>query len=626
MKRLLLFLLLAVPAIAQQNWYIRDDGGDYNQCSGHADAPFAGAKNRKKFPRHVSRKTAKVADCALFSPFMLVKPGGVRAWRDDFHGGDTVWFRRNASGGVGQYPLGLYNSHTDRGIWMPGYGFAFCDGDQYGCYLPPIPSGTREHPTRFLGPCYPNCSNASGTDVVGAARLLGINGVYLLLNFEGSEWFDVEGFELTQPDQCTIAQGTSGGCGYKDFAGHGLQIQIQRNQGPSNGILRHISVHGIAGQGLLGSHLNKTADDKMVLDHLYIRGNGMSGFDSDGGDCRTYCENLGRVEFTNSLVDFNGCVTPPDVQWDAGGLPSSVNFCSAQTMGGYGDGISFIAMGDVHVFIDHVKARYNTQDGFDLLHMGDDQTHRQTLEVYNSVAIGNMGQSFKIGGGADTYFVNNFANANCKVMPEGKYALFAHFPAGWNASIQVAGDYCRAGDNLAVYFSDGRKTTLIHNTVTGYQPVMYDMLCAAACTGTDLGDFRDNISFGYHHPDNGQLPSGLYFNGINNPFANPGSVISHNIYWEVRNGGCPAPVVAQETASLCVDPKLADESNVDSFDPNMIHTDSPAYNSGVAAGLPVDYHGKTWLSSPSRGLTELGGAVPPQPQPQTKTTFRGVSR
>ena len=630
MRRAILFLLLCltVPAIAK-DWFIRDDGGDANQCTGHVDAPLLGAKahHYSFFDKLFHRKAVRegIADCSLFHPAMLLKPGYDKVWRDDYVGGDVVYFKKNASGGNGDYPVGLKNPATGRGIDMLHYGFWYCAGDPYNCTFPSLPSGTKDQLTRWLGPCYPNCSNAAGTDVQGAARLIGVSGVYIMLNFEGSAWFEVDGFELTQYDQCTLAQGTQGGCGSgKDYGQRGLNMEYGQGQGPSNGILRNISVHGLAGQGLVGSHLNKTTTDTMIFNHLYLRANGLSGFDSDGGGCGTGCENTGRIELTDSLIDFNGCVTPFNVVFDARGFPSTVNFCSAQSNGGYGDGCVFIAMADAHVLMRNVKARYNTQDGFDLVHMGDDQHHRQTLELFDNVAIGNMGQTFKMGGGADTYAINNYANANCKVMAKGTLALFANYPAGWNAALQIPGDYCRAFDNWAIFFADGRKTVFIHNTTVGYSPTMYDMLCASACTGTDTGDFRDNISFGFVYEDTGELPGAYYFQSdLPNPFANPGSSISHNVYWQVKAME-PCPRVEQETETICADPQLASETDIDTFDPNMVNKTSPAYNSGITAGLPTDYNGAPWLPTPSRGLVEMAGSGPTPPPSGTRTIFRGA--
>ena len=369
--------------------------------------------------------------------------------------------------------------------------------------------------------------------------------------------------------------------------------------------------------------MNKTTTDQMIFDHLYLRGDGMSGFDSDGGDCRTSCENMGNIELTNTLIAFIGCVTPYNVKFDAQGLPNSVNYCTAQQTGGYGDAISFIAMAEAKVKVQKVKAFYNTQDGFDLLHIGDDQSHRQTLEVYDSVAVGNMGQTFKVGGGADTFVINNFANGNCKVMAEGTRAVFATFPPGWNDRIKTPGDWCRAYDNWAIFFADGRKTVFIHNTTTGYAAPMYDMQCAHQCTGQEIADFRDNISYGFPHPNDGQLPGGFYFaNGMGNPFTNPASIISHNVYYQLRGGACP--MVGEEKNYLCTDPQLADESHVDTFNPNMVNQSSPAYNSGITAGLPTDYNGAAWLAVPSRGLVEMAGVGPTPPPSGASYTLRGA--
>lgn len=639
MRRLLLAVILfylSGTAIAA-DWYIRQDGGDYYQCDGKANAPFTGVKRkltaaqRKRFNR-----VKDVSSCALNNPFFLQEPGNVPAWRTDYHGGDTVHFMPDAAGNPGVYELGLRNPHTGKGLEMATYyNYWWCNNNGSGCAMPAFPNGTQAAPTRWLGPCYPDCSNANGTDVKGAAKFVGINGIWLLVDFSNTEWVEFSGFELTQYTQCTKGQGT-GACvvNQDDYVQHAIQFEYLVSQGPANVVIRHVSIHGISAQAILGSHLNRTDADKIVLDHLYIRGDGLAGLDQDGGGCNVSCLNVGRIELTNSYFDFVGCVTPYNVRFDpATGLPDSVNYCKAQQTGGYGDAIPFIAMASAHVYMNHDHARYNTQDGYDLLHMGDVSNYHPILEIYNSEAVGNMGQTFKIGGGgADSFFLNNFANSNCKTMTQGTAAVFSGFPVGWNKDLQSRGDYCRAYDNVVIHFSDGRKNVVIHNVLTGYASPFVDILCSGTCTGQEVGIYQDNIMYGYPNtePDDGRQPAGFYFNGINDPFTNPQSHIDHNLTFKMRSDICAQ--VPQETDCIMADPGLANEISADLFNPKLLSTTAAVYHNGVTAGLERDFYEVPWLTPPSRGLSELNGnPVPPAYdlantyQVQMQVAFRDAS-
>ena len=112
-------------------WYVRMDGGDRKQCTGHTDAAYSGR--------------GSMQPCAFKHPYWLFTNGdyGNKQWI--VAGGDTILLRG------GPYRLGFRGpNHAD--FW------GSCPGDAYGCGIPPLPSGTQGHPTRLLGENFDKCS------------------------------------------------------------------------------------------------------------------------------------------------------------------------------------------------------------------------------------------------------------------------------------------------------------------------------------------------------------------------------------------------------------------------------------------------------------------------------------
>jgi hypothetical protein len=70
-----------------------------------------------------------------------------------------------------------------------------CPGDPYNCSMPPLPSGTYEHPTKLLGERYQGCDKK--TQLYCGFALGG------LLSVTGSKNVDIECLELTDHSQCT---------------------------------------------------------------------------------------------------------------------------------------------------------------------------------------------------------------------------------------------------------------------------------------------------------------------------------------------------------------------------------------------------------------------------------------
>src|SRR4030067_1157702 len=99
-------------------YYVRPDGGDFEQCTGLADAAFPGS--------------GEAQPCAWDHQFRALPPAG----EPRLAGGVTLLIA------AGSYQMGFGAPGTEG-----------CDeGGSFDCLMPPIPSGPdADHPTRILG-------------------------------------------------------------------------------------------------------------------------------------------------------------------------------------------------------------------------------------------------------------------------------------------------------------------------------------------------------------------------------------------------------------------------------------------------------------------------------------------
>jgi len=678
---------VTVHATSPQTWYIRLDGGTATQCTGHTNAAYPG--------------TGSGQPCALSHPFWLLQTGLTNAtWRTDYLGGDTVQFAD-----AGPYAIGQGNNGFGTDWFALNFRQCFGSGSVPDCTLPiSPPNGSSGAHTKWLGYCVllgTGCHQSDGSNLKNPTVFKAAAGPYYLFAIQGVNWFDMQGFDLTQPDSCTgqgdgqnaithtsksgtvatytfsptfgqtplvnqwvIITGTTNGggifngtfqiasisgstftvngfasgtvadasesgvevpqghCGNSNnFTVYGLILQKNHNQGPSNTELNDIGAHGIAYTGVIGSHLNQNPGDTFTANNIFLRGNGGTGWDSDGGGCGTSCESVGTVTFNNIRTEFNGCVevntssSPSSIGTDADGY----RYCYAQNTGGQGDGFVLIAAGDVTFSISNSFSRWNTQDGFDMTHLSDDPLRTQIVNIIANWAEGNMGQTFKIGGVADTTAELNFSDGNCRFMGIGGSFPLTLNPSGWNAGLQVNGDLCRGGpDQWAISLSNGHTTTIVHNTSIGYASTMYDISCTGFCDGTEHLIFKDNISKGAPDPGNsGTLPAGFFFQG-EDPFANAGSNISYNLWNTMRSSTCPQN--GHETNYQCGDPLLVAQSDVNAINP-MLTSSSPARGNGITSGPANDYANAPFLIPPAIGMYEFGST----PAPTSTSVGGGVT-
>lgn len=587
-KSVALSITIAPPASAQgTTWYIRLDGGTNTQCTGTTNAPYPG--------------TGVNQPCAYNHPYQMLTYSGTWA---AMRGGDTIQFEDQ-----GPYFMGEENQGVGTD-WSSQLGGICPTPNGYGgnCVLPIIPSGTSASPTRIVGANAGSCHTATHTGLVNPTVLEGSGwGAFAVLNVQGTDYVNISCIEVTQPDTCTRMGNGAGKCSstnnYVSFAG--IIFSYQTAQGPSNLTLQDVAIVGISANGILGSHINSQSSDVLTASDVYIIGNGTAGWNGDGGGCGTSCESVGTMNLSYMNVDWNGCNAVKPYNINVPSSENAYNYCYDDNNGGYGDGFVQIAAANVTLNVAHSHFRWNTQDGFDSLHLSDDVTHSPSVNISDSWSEGNEGQTFKLGAGATSSAINNVSIGNCRTL--GNSSQFPLNPSGWNSGLS---DFCRAaGDQWAFQLDNNSAITLENNTSVGYGTTMYDFECAydapnCVSNGATLV-FANNISKGYPDPGNSnQLAAGIYF-GAGNPLANPGSLMTNNL-WDTMANGCPtASAGSYEKNYICKDPLLLGESSLDSINPGLT-AGSPAIGAGVAlSGLTTDFNGNSRPNPPSLGAMEF---------------------
>ena len=557
---------------APRTWHIRHDGGSNSQCTGLTNAPYPGK--------------GKAQPCSYNHPYQMMNWKG--GW-SSFTAGDTMEFDDPPTNPVPYY-MGEQNAgvgtdwhNTVGGICPPPNSPA---SQGASCVLPILPSGVT-----IKGQNYGSCHTANHTGLVNPTILSGLNGAFAVLQVQGTSDVNISCIEVTQPDSCTSAGygHGPGQCGstsnYVSYAG--LMLEYRTAQGPSNMTLTDFAAVGTSSRGVMGSHLNRLSTDTFTASDIYVIGNGMAGWDGDGGDCKNSCESVGTMNISYADIEWNGCLAlkPYNIGISPETAPNSFNYCYGQNTSGYGDGFVQLAAGNLTLNIDHSKFKYNTQDGFDAVHLNDDPNTKPATNISNSWAEGNAGQTFKIGAGASASAFNNVSISNCHVLSQA--STFPNNPKGWVTL--DGGDTCRAsGDQWALTLRPNTKITLDHNTSLGYGTTMYDFQCSPAVANCNGGMvlFTNNISKGYPDPGNdNQLASGIYLGPADSGQAavtTANVTATHNL-WNTMRSGCPNKTTPNETKAVCADPRLAGQSNIDAINPSL--TSSSPAGLGATVGI-----------------------------------------
>ena len=352
-------ILASPPATSSsgQIYYIRPDGGSYEECDGLSEAPYPGQGTRQA--------------CAWNHPFQALPPGGVAR----IAGGDTLILV------AGSYKMGYGAPGAEN-----------CDVEaSYDCHLSPLPSGPDpDHPTRLLGAGWDGGCK-SPPEFWGAGR------PWFLVNLTDSSNVEVSCLEITDHSSCIEDHlSPTGGSPYTcqrdtppygDWAATGLYAEDS-----SHVLLKDLNIHGLANTGIRAGRLVD-----WTVENVRIIGNGWAGWDGDidGEDA-----NSGDLIFREWRVEWNGCGET---------YPKGEHLgCWGQEAGGDGDGVGTGTTGG-HWIIEDSAFLYNTSDGLDLLYARQPGT---IVEIRRTIAAGNDGNQIKLTA-AQAIIENSVLVGNC---------------------------------------------------------------------------------------------------------------------------------------------------------------------------------------------------------------------
>lgn len=596
---LFLSAILAVPQAFSAELFVRPDGGTWAQCNGATNMAYGASITDKK--------------CAVKHIFELLDPQHQTV---RIEGGDTINILNHEDGTIAEYELGRHGDYTDDK----------CDANwAYDCYMPPIPSGTEQNPTRIRGEGWDTgCQNPPS--------LWGSNRAYRLFTIKNAEYIEMSCLELTDHSSCVGASGypdSSLRCNRskpydKPFADIGIYMADATEIK-----LTDLTIKGLA----TGISAGRLGNITLTRTHLFANHSAGWNGDISGEDSVT-----GTILFDESAITFSGCGLVHEPGSEKHNTPHG---CAKQALGGYGDGLGTGETGGDWIFQDS-KIMYNNSDGIDLLYheLGG------TVTVKNSRIEGNGGNQLKITGNA--VITNNVVISNC----------------GWNRRQEAAlggnGENCRAlGTPLLLsYAGTEDKAVVLNNTVIS--------------EGDCLMQGGDRTSIGVH--DQSLFVVNNIFYGITDNHSNwenscmyyadpgkdyPNRQIHNNIIHQVKNYDLPCeqflgniPTDGNANTGACT--SLTSGSFYDDSDYSIVtnphfmridlgirHTaydletleveankpfpkdqESPAYNqgyTGIVGGIAipeVDYLGNPRGSMPDIGASEY--YVPPRPPVITK--------
>jgi len=402
-------------------FYIRTDGGNAEQCSGLADAPYPGSGSNQA--------------CAWDHPFRAFPPGGAPR----IAGGDTVLIAG------GSYPMGFGAPGAD-----------VCEeGGSFDCLMSPIPGGPDPtRPTRILGAGWDaGCGDPP--------ELWGTGRPWYIVNLADSSNVEISCFEVTDHSPCV--ENHSGGLAceretppYGDWASYGLFAEDS-----SNVVLRDLNIHGLASGGV---HAGRLSD--WTVENVRIAGNGSVGWDGDlwdeGGD-----SNSGTMTFRRWIVEWNGCGETYPAGEPAG--------CWAQEAGGYGDGVGVGETGGDWI-IEDSSFLHNTSDGLDLLY----HTLGGSVVLNRVHAEGNAGNQIKVSGQmrlTDSVLVGNCAFFegqpfaylvdHCRALGNTLFVAFTGGEQSYiaNSTFYGQGDGLISGSPREGFQCNGAETLIARNNI-----------------------------------------------------------------------------------------------------------------------------------------------------------------
>jgi hypothetical protein len=579
MKRfvLLMFVFCTIPVFAT-TWYVRPDGGTRysvneksGQCNGLYNAAYPGSGANQ--------------NCAFGDVRYLWTDGSYGNWGWVGAGGDKYLVNCPTDCRVGY--SGPNDSSSDYFLGRPG------DPASSGAPVPP--SGTANAHTQILGANFANCASDSAK-----AHINGGYGTYSVFNLSGVSYVDLACFDITDHSSCG-RQGQLNACSTNsprsDFADSG----IRTNNTTTNVTITDVRVHGLAVNGMVGA----TGTGVSLL-RVALVGNASSGWNLDDGSGTT---GTGTLDMNYFSVLWNGCAEEYPI---VDTMP--YQDCTDDNSSGYGDGMGTATTTSSPAWIMNITnstAAYNTQDGFDLLHL---EGGGSRLTITNSLAYGNMGQQLKVGAASTAR--NNLLIGNCNALRQS----IPGTPAGYNSRLS---DFCRAADvAVRINVQDSAPTYFQLNTLYSANTIGLEVNCSAKTTCTSLSTlvYQDNIFFGFlnnvadgypsNWPYTGNYADPVYLDvpSISELFSNAGSAFSYNVTYHPKSYWTCPNTKDDETNGICEDPQLTDETwHTYGYGDMAPVSGSRVIKAGTAIpGVTVDYTGNTRPDPPSIGALEYG--------------------
>lgn len=461
MKRLLILVLLSSLPLHAVTWYVNASGGSrfstnmtFGMCDGQSSAAYPGTTNLIWLAstsyalntvivdtngNYEKATTAGTSNSSSVGPPAWPAHGSSGATTND--NSPLVWTSQGAA------PFDQHCSFNDiRYLWadgsfadglhFPAWGWVVAGGDTALIDCSAMPGGTcrigysgpnsTDHFLAIAGdpgssgmPTPPAGTSGAHTQIFGInhaactaaaskTKLHGGYGTGGVIGLKGANYVDIACFDVTDDSTC----GRSGsaalcqtGFPLDDYANDGIDF----SNATTNTTVTDVYLHGLANVGLGGPTGNNVSITRVVAS-----GNSSSGWNMDNGTTGT-----GTLNMEQFATIFSGCneiypivsmVTVPNDTIN-GGQVGQVTDCSDDNIGGYGDGIGTATLTSSPAWtmtLDHSLAIWNTQDGFDLLHL---RGNGSTLTATNNISYGNMGQQLKVGAAGVSY--NNYLVGNC---------------------------------------------------------------------------------------------------------------------------------------------------------------------------------------------------------------------
>jgi hypothetical protein len=587
-------------------WFIRTDGGTRysanvprGQCNGKFDAPYPGSGVNQ--------------NCAFNDFRYMWDDGSLGNWSWVIAGGDTVIVEGCAPAAGQLNPDAPHcrigwdnnsgNSASNPWCWYAPGSY----GSSFGCYNPPIPSGTSAAHTKIYGGCVlqGNCTPINNNYPYGStneSQIFGGFGTQVVLNLAGTQYVDLAGLEVTEHNGACTQYGSPAwpaGCnrnmpGASDFASNGILTDATT----ANVTLTDVYVHGMTASGFWGP-----IGGPITMTRVFSGFNTFAGWNFDNYNAPN--AQGSSIAASYITMEGNGC----NEQYPIINKQYPAMSCYDDVSSGFGDSWSGQDTAMVSFTCDHCTMIYNTKDGFIGPH-----TVIGNLRITNSASYGNMGQQWKwtTGTNSSTVFENNITVGNCARMSQQLPGAAQSFALSTHQNGSYLSDFCRAAGDMFSLNTNSNSTVLIAgNTEIGYNPTIFDLHCgtAGAC-GSSPYVFQDNITVGYststsYYPFSGEAPGLYYLSDSSIPVAS-----AYNVEYGIRNGDCSTGA----TSNICRDPLLIGEPlqgawplqsilDIPNFYPSAL---SPAIGAGIAVnGLMTDYFGA------ARSVPTSVGAVQP---------------